>query len=579
MDTSLQTDLSTQPGADAADESPAEPFVLGAGIDFTDPHSRLAPFYCRFSHVAAVVLLGGFFVLMSHLAIWHTDVWGHMRFGEAIVQQRQLPTREVFSGPFADQDALYVNYQWLAQAGAYLVFEWGRALAAPDAAHRLGGGALLLAAAHALIVTLRLVLLLIAFRRVSGSLPFALLGVFLVFVMGMFCHLFILRPQILGELGFAALLLALSQPVLARAALVWVPLVFVAWANAHGSFPMGFVVLGLAWVGQGLAVVGQEGRPGLTLAGLGRWLGAAARALGQDAQMRRLSAVIAISLAAVALLNPHGPALFYHSWKLSNHANIQFMEEWKALPLKSISGFMFLGSVLLLVVLLRWSPLPFTPTQVLFLAAFGWQALAHSRVLVWWIMVFAWIAVPHLHAVYQRYLPRLLEDSDVPSLKKTLVAGLLAVVLLLWSGPAQWFCWGDAPVGPRRVTAATPLAASAYLKSQYRKDPTLARQIFASETAGDYLLWDLRLDPPVHLSCYTHVHLFTPEHWRDCMLVKAGDPGWQEVLDRHRYQYLVVEPDLHSRLVGQVRAAPERWQVISSATDPVFVAKRRAHTP
>src|SRR6266446_1409537 len=187
MESSSQSSVAPSRNEGTTDVPASGEFVLGAGIDFADPNSRLAPLYLRKCHVVAVVILALVFVLMSYLQVWHTDLWGHLRFGEYIVQQRQLPQHEMFSGPFADQEATYVNYQWIAQAGSYLVFDLGRALAAPDFEHQLGGGALLLSAAHAGVVTLRLFVLLLVFRRLTGSLPFAILGVGMVFVMSLFC--------------------------------------------------------------------------------------------------------------------------------------------------------------------------------------------------------------------------------------------------------------------------------------------------------------------------------------------------------------------------------------------------------
>src|SRR5919106_1232917 len=93
--------------------------------------------------------LGAGFDLLSRLPVWHSDVWAHLRFGETMVVHGRLPTREAFSGAFADQDALYVNYQWVAQAGAYLLFDFGRQFAGADPDRQLAGGALLLASAHA----------------------------------------------------------------------------------------------------------------------------------------------------------------------------------------------------------------------------------------------------------------------------------------------------------------------------------------------------------------------------------------------------------------------------------------------
>src|SRR6516225_1259578 len=101
-------------------EDSEEELVIGAGIDFADPNSRLAPFYLRTSQVVALALLTFIFVAYTYLPVYHTDVWGHLRFGEYIVENAALPTHEMFSGDFADQSAPYINFQWLAQAGAYL---------------------------------------------------------------------------------------------------------------------------------------------------------------------------------------------------------------------------------------------------------------------------------------------------------------------------------------------------------------------------------------------------------------------------------------------------------------------------
>ncbi len=552
----------------------AEEFALGAGFDFADPHSPLARFYLRKSHVFAALFLSLVFVLICQLQVWHTDIWGHLRFGEYLVTHRQLPTHEMFSGDFADQNAPYINYQWLAQGGAYLLFDLGRRSAGPTADAQLGGGALMLSAGHAVVVTLRLLVLLFVFRRLTGTMPAALFGVVVVFGMGLCCHMTILRPQILGELAFAVLLLPLSRPLLSRRALVLIPLLLVVWANTHGSFLMGFVLLGLFLAGQMVDVVrlnraNSDGGSDPARATIPRLL----RAVARDGQVRRLVVVLLFSVAAVGALNPHGPALYLEVWRLSNHPNIRFLEEWKPLPLKSIQGGAFLVSVAFLLPLLWWSKARLTGTQAILVLAFGVQTLLHARVLVWWIMVVAWVVLPHLLATLQRLRLPLLEETDRPDLRRTVLAMLTTVAITLWSAPLQWLIWKEAPVGAQRVTETTPLKAAAYLKRCYAAEPKLSRTIFTSETLGEYLLWDLRLDPPVRIFCYTHVHLLTPEHWHECMKVKNGDHDWQDILDRHEVAFLIVEADLHPNLARQVRAAEDRWEIVPQMK-PTLVARR-----
>ncbi len=590
-----------RPGQTSAENSAPEAddddFKLGAGIDLADPNGPLAPYYLSPAGVLLVLFLAFVFFVLSRGHVYHTDVWGHLRFGEYMAETGRLPTREMFSGDFADQDALYVNFQWVAQLGAYLVFAVGRHLAqtAPDGG--LGGGAALLGTVLALVVTLRLALVFCALRRLTGSSPAALLGVVVSAAMAWVYHIGVLRPQILGELAFAALLVPLSRPVLSRRALVLLPVVFVLWANCHGSFLMGFVLLGTVLVGRALEVVRDNvpsPLPPFRFSPL-----PAAWAVWGDTQVRRLSLALVVSAGAVAVLNPHGPMLPVYIVRLSNHPNIgPYMEEWKPIPLKDPAGpfglapvgLMFLVTVLLLVPLLRRSPARFTPAQVLLLLGFGLQSAAHARVLVWWSMVLPWVAVPHLHALLRRpggALDEALEEFDRqviapvfprwrlrrPSFLKTVMVVPLSACFVLLSVPGAWVVSGQPPEAASRLKPETPVAAVEYLRKQYGQHPDLDRVVFTSETLGDFVLWDLRLDPPVRVFCYSHVHLFTPEHWRECFLVKSADRRWQEVLDRHKVQFLLLETELYGHLIRQVRAAPDRWQVVSD-DGPVLIAKR-----
>jgi hypothetical protein len=502
------------------------------------------------------------------------------------VRQRALPKHEPFpeTDGFADKAAQYINYQWIAQAGSYLVYEAGAALSPADADHQLGGGALFLVTTHALILVLRFVLLYFAFQRLSGSPPVALLGVALVGGMGLLVHLPIIRPQILGELAFAAVLLPLSRPVPSRRALVLVPLVFLIWANCHGSFAMGFLLLGAVTAGRAVEVVWGEG------AG---WLPsprAALRALWNDEAFRRLTALTVLSVLAT-MVNPHGPYLLYKSYALSKNPNIPTMEEWKPLPLGSAVHAVFLASVVVLAVLLRLSPRRFTPAQVILLLGFGLQSVAHARMVVWWIMVFAWVAVPHLRAVAGRFPGRLpwLDDTSRPSLLKTALAAGLVLALAVGSRPAWWLLWGAAPDSAGRVTPVTPVHVLDRIRAADAEPPR--HVIFASETLGDYLLWNLGQhpsEPTWRLCCYTHVHLFPKEHWDRCMVVKNAGRSWQTVLNDMGVDYLVLEDELYdqegrrkrgkppgfSNLIDRVREAPDRWQVISEPEAPVFIAHR-----
>jgi hypothetical protein len=573
-----ETSVTNRPAAPSETELPSDVVQVGAGIDFTDPNSPLAPFYMRVTDVVAAAFLAIVFSLMTQaVPIHHTDVWAHLRFGEEIVQGR-WPQHEPFPESYADKEAPYIHYQWLVQAGGYLIYMAGHKLAAADSDHQLAGGALLLTSVQALIVVLRLLLLYLAFKRLTNSPPIALVGIVLVTAMSSVVHLGIIRPQIVGELAFAAVLLALSRPVLSKRALIAVPLVFLVWANCHGSFPIGFVLLGTVFAGRVLQVLWDCRRGGVRAALTAAW---------SDTGARRLALLLLLSVAATNI-NPHGPRLLIEGFKLSQNKNIADMEEWKSLPYAASPHYVVFASVLLLAWLLRASPRPLGVTAVLLLLGFGLQSVLHARYVVWWTMVFPWVIVPHLHAALERRRVSWLDDPSVPSFRKTALAVLMVLSLLCWSPLSWWLLYHQAPELKQRVVPQTPVEVARTLNSL---DHDKKRVVFASESEGDYLLWAIR-NADMKISCYTHVHLFTREHWEKCVIVKQAAPGWRDVLEKDfDADYLVLEYNEYEQeehlkngqrpgtfnLIDHVKKLPSVWHVIEEK--PVFFAERIRPAP
>src|SRR5262249_16827402 len=158
-----------------------------------------------------------------------------------------------------------------------------------DAARRMAGGVEMLRWGHAALVLLRCLVLLLAFRRASGSLPLACAG--LVVLLGISVgNLAGLRPQVAGEFFFACVLLALRGPGLSRRGIVLLLLVLVFWANAHGSFPNGFILLVGCLAGRVIEVGWSSSF----------W---ESRRILADVQVKRLFWTLVLGVAAVAVLN------------------------------------------------------------------------------------------------------------------------------------------------------------------------------------------------------------------------------------------------------------------------------------
>lgn len=556
-----------------AEETAAQEQNMSAETQKDRSGTNLLPprYYLRASDVAAVVLLMGVLCLFSLVPLWHTDLWGHLKFGQWIAENAQLPVQEPLS-VVADQGTTYIHFQWLAQLVYFLIYRAGASLADGTELRRLEGGATLLQAFHGLMTFLRFAALLIAFRQLTRSMPLACAGIIFVLVFGLSPAL-IERPQQWGLLFFALVLVPLARPMLSRRALVFIPVLFLLWANCHGSFPVGLVLLGVFLVGRAIDVWRKPDFGSLNAQPKhNRWLAPAF-----DVQVRRLALVLFLSLAAT-LLNPHGIFLYSHILQLSRHPNIATMAEWQPLDFTRSAGahwnyLLLLGLVVTSQVLSwRWP----TPTQLLLFVTFALPPLWQQRQLTWWTLIVPCLVLPAWQAIGNRLSWPWLHYQSQPNFKKTVLAIVLVVFFLLWWTPTGWLLSGNPRPLPAALSAATPWQLTWQLRhpdedapwelprlrealQKHYPEGKFTGAVFASETLGDYLLWKLPKDMPV--LAFSHAHLFTPDYWQDHMSVLGGQKGWQKILKQRHANLVVIEPLIWQNLAQQLRQSPD-WLIV-----------------
>lgn len=553
---------------------------LGAGIDWADPNSPLARFYLTASGVVAVAVLGVALVLYSLFPLNHTDFWAHLKYGEWIAANRAMPDREPL-GEFTDKDSPFFDALWLSQLTYHTTFRLGGALAGGDDRSRFEGGVELIRLLHLFATVAAVGLIGLACRRASGSVPWAAVGMLIVVVL-MFGPLGIQRPQAFALAGFAAVLCAISRETPTRRSVVWVPLLVVLWANLHGSFVVGIGLLGAAMLGRALAAGWSEGR--------------SVRAAWRDLGVRRLAAALVLSAAGAGLLNPYGPGIYAEVVSFGAHPNLKTVVEWQPLDFSQSRGghWGYLATVVFLALTQLASPRWFSPIQVLLIATLGVWPLLQQRAMAWWAPAVVWIAAPHWVAAAERFGLKL--PASVPSFRKTALAAVIAVMLLVVSPATTWVKTGQPRPTVGSLHRGTPNDVADALAGRTPANPkrveALVRavgedhggrfvgRVFASETQGDYLLWALPPDSPVLM--FNHPPAFDPAFWSNCLAVKGAAPGWQEFLDRHSAAAVVVEIDSSPALCARLRAHPGWRVVVDEANTPVgdgrsrlFVALRK----
>jgi hypothetical protein len=154
------------------------------------------------------------------------DTWWQLRAGQEMWLTRRVLLHDTFSHTV--NGAFWPNHEWLSQVVFYAVYA--------------AGGLPLLTIVSATAVTSAWWLV---WRLTPGSTRFRLLLTLSVIVSA--SSLWSPRPQVLS-----LLLLSVTMTLLSRRRYVWLPLVFLLWANLHGAVVMGMLLLAAALIATGL---------------------------------------------------------------------------------------------------------------------------------------------------------------------------------------------------------------------------------------------------------------------------------------------------------------------------------------
>ncbi len=299
------------------------------------------------------------------------DVWWHLKVGEVIVTQQEIPDRNLFS--FTAPAEPWLAHEWLSEVVFYLV-------------HRgLGDigliflGIVLNALACGLVYRLCV--------RYSGS-PFLSSAITLLAAL-MLLGNFSLRPYLFGNLFFIATLHALEEPAAGgrlRPALIF--LIFGTWANFHGSFILGLALIAIYAAASLARHLQGPPRPYKDL-----------RGFGLD---------FLVALTACVFTPHHVFGLIFPFTYLQNALSgkatfLTNISEWQSAGFDTPLGSMIIYYLMFCLFAIFGSGLVPSPVHVGLLVAFGFFAFATIRN----IPLLGIVATP----VLARHLPRALSNA------------------------------------------------------------------------------------------------------------------------------------------------------------------------
>ena len=448
------------------------------------------------------------------------DLAYQLRAGAQMLDGQGIPTVDTWT--FTAAGTPWLDQQW----GAQLVLA---------AAYRLAGWTGLVVLRAGLVAVIFACLFEIARRRGIGVRVAALLTL-AAFVVA--APALALRPQLIGMALFAVVLLLVTDRRRHPGRLWLVPLVVVAWANIHGSFFLGPVVLGLAWLEDV-----HDRVPGA----------------------RRTLAVALVS-AAAASLTPFGPAVWAYAVGLStNPAVTARITEWQPSSLRDIPGLVFFASVLGVVAIMARSGRVTAWPTLAWLAVFAGIGAYAARGIAWWPLG----AVPAVAAIIALRRPgsiAVAEPTETPVMRRlnAAVAALLVVIGIVLV-PA-WRPLEPALGAPVGVLVDAPGGITAALRSLARPGDRLMNP----QPWGSWFEFAL---PDLNVSIDSRIELFPEEVWQGHDRILSGRDGWATQLGAWGVTMVVFTPleaDADARLTaagwrtlfqdeaGSILAAPGR---------------------
>ena len=353
---------------------------------------------------------------------------------------------------------------------------------------------------------------------------------------------FTLRPQMLGFLFLIATLTILERFRQGKTATVWyLPPLFLLWINTHGSWIIGLATIALVWIcGFTALQIGDLRSEPFT-----------------RGQIAKLGVVLVMCLMAIPV-TPYGLKLAAYPFEVASALplNLANVTEWRSMPFNELTGKIFLGLVLGLLICRSAMRLRWRLDEFLLFLAGSVMACLHVRFLLLFVPFFA----PVLAELLARWIPAYERRQDRLLLNGATMAAAAALMIAYF--PTQRAL-------EQIVARNTPVRAVEYLRTH-----TVPGPLFATYEFGDYLVWSMAPEHRVFID--GRGELYEREGvLADYLEIAGVRPGAIGLLRAHGVQSCLIRRN--EPLITLLSALPEWRQTYSDDLSVLFVRTEKAN--
>ena len=433
------------------------------------------------------------------------DTWWHLSAGRWMIENRTLIQTEPFSYTRAGVPWQYPGL-WFEVLMYWIYQAFG-----PGGLNILT--ALLITATYAVL-----------WRVISGG---VLLRAFMLIASATVSAVYwAARPYLVSFLLAAVFLWVLDEYHHQRRDRTWIlPLLMIIWANSHGGFVVGFILVGIFWFER------------VTQSIINRIQGNVRAEVSQN--VIRLTLILVMMAGAVAI-NPEG----FDRWSLpfttvGRNAERTLIAEWQSPDFHSVETQPFAIIFLLSFGILGLSGLGMTLLEFLLMSVFAYMGFISGRNIPLFSLAFPLVFIRHLEPLSVRigtFLGvKLRIDDNVPPPKLLgmlnifllllIVMGVFLKISLILPANANW----------KYLAATYPVDAVQHLE---QKPPE--GRLFNSYNWGGYITWALP-EEPVYID--GRADLYGDEMINQWLKVVSAGEGWDVVLNQWQVSTVIVEPN------------------------------------
>jgi hypothetical protein len=436
------------------------------------------------------------------------DLWGHVRFGQAVLREGHLIWRDPYS--YSATGHLWLNHEWLSELIMGALY------------NNLNVFGLKLMKVGCTALTM---IFLVAAESEAGA-PTLIQFATLITAAVTIAPQIQFRPQIFTFALLSALTYLLARDVYGRGARLWLAVPMLAvWANLHGGFILGIATLGIfTAVCTVQDIVDRRG---------------IARAL-------RLGAITALAIAAT-LATPYGIG----AWRAVLHALFDpytriVIQDWQPLWLSLMKNLtteplsaLYLELAVLLMAAMLFSFI-LTPSKddlplVVIAAVMSVAAFLAVRNLPVAVIAICAPLARHLPLALERRWPAIRNDAGASRPATRLNQAILTILALIIFWRSDFFS--------NRLTSVDPYPVSA---CAFMKDHQLKGNVLGIFGWGEYLIWHFAPESKVFMDG-RYDTIYPKQILEIFFAFNYGQPGAEIAITRFPTDYVSIAPDIGAR--------------------------------